>query len=163
MTYTQDVKIGKGVYRYKVTSYRDGGKVKQHREYLGKVTIEKGKERVVKIHDTQFLAGAKEVRSCGLLSVLYKIAEEWGISKTVEEISPIANRDKYGNAILLLAFNHITDRCALDRVSQWYRRSTLYPLLGSADEFTKDKLLSAMDSLVYEDEHENICTCLALA
>ena len=156
MTYTQDVKIGKGVYRYKVTSYRDGGKVKQHREYLGKVTIDKGKERVVKIHNTQFLSGAREVRSCGLLSVLYKIAEEWNISKSAEQISPIANRNKYGNAILLLAFNHITERCALDRVSQWYRRSTLYPLLGSEDEFTKDKLLSAMDSLVYEDEHENI-------
>ena len=156
MTYTQDVKIGKGVYRYKVTSYRDGGKVKQHREYLGKVTIDKGKERVVKIHNTQFLSGAREVRSCGLLSVLYKIAEEWNISKSAEQISPIANRNKYGNAILLLAFNHITERCALDRVSQWYRRSTLYPLLGSEDEFTKDKLLSAMDSLVYEDEHGNI-------
>lgn len=157
MAYTQDLKIGKGIYRYRIKSYREGGKVKQHREYLGKVTIEEGIEHVVKRHSAQFfLAGAREVRSCGLLRVLYKIAEEWNISKTVEEVSSIANKGGYGNAVLLLALNHITERCALDKVAQWYRRSTLYPLLGSEDNFTKSRLLSAMDSLVYEDEYENI-------
>lgn len=156
MTYMQDVKIGKGTYRYKITSYRQNGKVKQHREYLGKVIVDKGRERVVKRHVTEVLTNVKEVRSCGFLTVLYKIAEEWGISKIVDKVSPIADRNGYGNAILLLALNHITDRCALDRVAQWYRRSALYPLLGSEDEFTKDRLLAAMDSLVYEDEFENL-------
>ena len=37
-----------------------------------------------------------------------------------------------------------------------YRYSALYPHLGDAELFSKKRLLDAMDSLVYEDEYENL-------
>ena len=155
MTYLQDIKVGKYLYRYKVRSYRDNGKVKQEREYIGKVINKEGKEVV--IPPRRLLPShVSEVRRYGLFQILYNIAKEWDIAETIEDVSPIAKKNDYGSAILLLSINHVTDRKALDKIGEWYRYSALYPHLGDAELFSKKRLLDAMDSLVYEDEYENL-------
>ena len=156
MTFIRDIKRGDNIYRYKVETYRKDGKVKQRAEYIGKVVKHHNKETVIPRRELIEPTSISEVRGSGLLSVLYRIAEEWKISETVEAVSRTAEENEYGNAVLLLALNHITGRCALDRVAEWYRRSVLYPHLGESDLFTKKRLLAAMDSLTDDDEYGNI-------
>ena len=156
MVFIRDIKRGDKIYRYKVETYREDGKVKQKAEYVGKVVKYHNKETVIPRRELIEPTSISEVRSSGLLSILYRIAEEWEIPEIVEAVSRTAGENDYGNAILLLALNHITGRHALDRIAEWYRRSVLYPYLGEHDLFTKKRLLAAMDSLTDEDEYGNI-------
>ncbi len=157
MTFIRNIQSGKNTYRYEVRTYRENGKVKQKTRYIGKVIIKNKKEELISPRRSFVVETPTQVRSYGLLSILYQVAQEWDIVNTINKNNASWRSDNHhGEAILLLALNHIVGRQALDRISEWYKRSVIYPRLGTEDLFTKKKLLEAMDSMVYEDEYGDL-------
>ena len=153
MSFICDKKIKGKIYRYKVETQYVNGKPRQKiLEYFGRVIIEDKGERIIKPRSSIESFDVESVRSYGDIMLIYSLAEEIGI---IESINEACHSSEAGNAILLLAINRILGRRALRKITKWYSKSALNPLLGEPKNFSKDKLLGAMDKLCNHDEYGN--------
>lgn len=154
MSFICDKKINGKFYRYKVETYYVNGKPRQRiLEYFGRVVREGSVEKIIKPRTSIESFDVEYVRSYGNLMLLYTIADEIEI---VESINEVCNNSETGKAILLLAINRILGRRPLRKIAKWYYNSALNPLFGEPKNFSKDKLLGAMDTLCDFDESGNM-------
>ncbi len=141
-------------YRQLVESVWDKEK-KQSRihviEHLGKVIEEDGKEKLI---PSQIKFDSLDrAYPVGELAIFWKVAEEFGIQKSVSKA--IGRDDKETSmAILILAINQLIGRKSLTKIGEWISETPI-PRWTNIDlnKLNKDYFLSALDRISTQNEN----------
>lgn len=155
MVFERTIVSGGKRYRQLVESRWDKEK-KQSRihviKHLGRVEEEDGEEKVIPAR----LKFDSVDKACpvGELALFWKIAEEFGVEKSVTKALG-ADKKEVPTALLLLALNQLAGRKPLTGIGRWVGETPI-PRWKNVDPetLTKDYFLSALDEISDEDDHE---------
>jgi transposase len=149
MVFIRKKRFGNRTYLYKVEGYRDEeGRVHQRVvEYLGReMTDRGGKARLIKKQSRD--PKVEEILPFADLALLYDTAHQIDFVNVIDKLIPRERGTSVGQALLLLAINHLVGRMALEDVAEWYDRSMLqYWLDVPVEYFTEERLLSVLDNV----------------
>ena len=147
MVFTRRICRGDSVYVYRVSTYREDGKVKQNSQYMGK-EVKKGEKKII-IPPKHKCFAVRKILSYGATVSLYNQAKEFGLIKLMDDIfSEHVKINQIGKKIVILAINKILRDDSINNINKWFASTSLIKNTGLTSEDFNPKKLRHIISLL---------------
>lgn len=151
MTFTRRISRGEHIYLYRVTSYRESGKVKQKTEYIGTEVKKDGKTTIKP--PKHKCSSIRKILSYGAPIALLKQAKEFGLFGLINKVfSGYTNIENVGQKIVILAMNKILKDDAINNIANWFESTSLPKQIKlSGADFSPKKIRGILNLLSNEN------------